>query len=137
MARAPGHARLTGEILTRLRNVPAGRVTTFDALADDTGVAPRFVAHMLSTLSEDERQSVPWHRVVANGGALGYGPHRDSQFARLVREGVPVSPAGIVQDLAQLIVCRFDHLAPGGGKRTEAEPAERPAGRSRGMMDRP
>lgn len=137
MARAPAHARLTGEILSRLLVVPAGRVTTFDALADDAGVAPRFVAQVLAMLSEDERQSLPWHRVVAKGGAIGYGPHRDSQFARLVREGVPVSPAGIVQDMARLVVARFDRLARCNGVRPEAELAVRPAGRSRGMKDRP
>ena len=42
--------------------------------------------------------------MVAKGGAIGRGPHRDAQFARLVREGVPVSPAGIVQDMARVAI---------------------------------
>jgi methylated-DNA-protein-cysteine methyltransferase-like protein len=137
MARSPANARLTGEILSRMREVPAGRVTTLDVLADDAGVAPAFIARLLATLSEDERQSVPWHRVVAKGGAIGHGPHRDAQFARLVREGVPVSPAGIVQDMARVVVSSFGEHQLGGGRHGEAEKPPQAGGRSRGMKDRP
>ena len=75
------------DLLTLVRAVPIGRVTTFDVLAQKIGEPLALVQSLIAHLSEDEREFVPWHRVVAKGGAIGRGPHRDQQFARLVREG--------------------------------------------------
>jgi methylated-DNA-protein-cysteine methyltransferase-like protein len=122
------------KLLTLLRCVPSGRVTTHDILADEIGIPPPVVHAMLTRLTEDERDLVPWHRVVANGGAIGRGPHRDQQFARLVREGVPVSPAGIVQDMTRVLTTTFE--APPSDRRQPPEmPPEplKPQNRSRGM----
>lgn len=114
--------------------VPAGRVVGLDVLAQRLAVLPTVVATLISGLTEEERDRVPWHRVVAKGGAIGRGPHRDTHFARLVREGVPVSPAGIVQDMARVAVTELDVFAR--SERTEAATAP-PLSRSRGMKDRP
>jgi methylated-DNA-protein-cysteine methyltransferase-like protein len=126
------------ELLALVRNIARGRVTTVEILADETGVPPPVIVVLLQQLSEDERDMVPWHRVVAKGGAIGRGPHRDQQFACLVREGVAVSPAGIVQDMPRFVTKSFD--PPDGVRGSESIVApETPKyrGRSRGMKLRP
>lgn len=125
------------DLLTLVRTVPTGRVTTFDVLAERLGEPPTLVQARWARLTEDERDLVPWHRVVAKGGAIGRGPHRDQQFARLVREGVQVLPAGIVHDMPRFLVT-FDALPPERQKQTETPPeTSRPLSRSRGMKSRP
>lgn len=133
-ASAPRGGGTRRRLLEVLRNVPAGRVMTFETLAGHLSVSQAEVTSHLSRLSEDERQAVPWHRIVASGGAIGRGPWRERQFALLIREGTPVSPAGVVQDMASRTVTNLD--AP-SAKPIAASPSEAPPSRSRGMKDRP
>lgn len=128
---------MTQDMLALIAAVPAGRVVGVDVLAQRLAVIPTVVTTLLNGLTEDERERVPWHRVVAKGGAIGRGPHRDTHFARLVREGVPVSPAGIVQDMARVAVTELN--ASSRPAKADAAPAPSPAplSRSRGMKDRP
>jgi methylated-DNA-protein-cysteine methyltransferase-like protein len=120
-------------LLSLVRAVPTGRVTTFDMLAEKLGEPPALVQLRLARLTEDERDLVPWHRVVAKGGAIGRGPHRDQQFARLVREGVQVLPAGIVHDMPRFLVS-FDATSPERPKQPETpQQTSQPLSRSRGM----
>jgi methylated-DNA-protein-cysteine methyltransferase-like protein len=68
------------------------------------------------------------------------GPHRDAQIAKLVREGVPVSPAGIVQDMARVAVTTVEARDRESFESLASEPVQTPAAplsRSRGMKDRP
>lgn len=127
---------MTQEMLALIARVPAGRVVTLDLLAARIAVIPSVVATLINNLTEDERDRVPWHRVVAKGGAIGRGPHRDAHFARLVREGVPVSPAGIVQDMARIAVTEILDAAKLHTLK-DVEPVVPPLSRSRGMKDRP
>ncbi len=122
------------QLLTLLGKVPLGYVTTPELLALEAGLPAPLIVTMLTQLNEDERELVPWHRVVARGGAIGRGPHRDQQFARLVREGVVVSPAGIVQDLARHMLVNFSEAPL--ARDTPAE-APKSGNRSRGMKQRP
>lgn len=127
-------APLRQRLIVILRNVPAGRVTTFEAISVHLGASPAEIATLLLRLTGDERQMTPWHKVVAKGGAIGRGPWRERQFALLVREGIPVSPAGIVQEMASRAVT---DLAAIPSAPLEAPPSGKPPGRSRGMKDRP
>ncbi len=125
-------------LLDLLRKIPLGRVASPEILAEESGIPAPLVLTMLSQLSEDERELVPWHRTVAKGGAIGRGPHRDQQFARLVREGVTVSPAGIVQDLSRHMILSFrDAILPRDGAGEAAPEGPKSGGRSRGMKQRP
>lgn len=137
MLRPPAERRMAQDLLVLIATVPAGRVVGLDVLAKRLAVIPSVVTTLLNALTEDERDRVPWHRVVAKGGAIGRGPHRDTHFARLVREGVPVSPAGIVQDMARVAVTELDQSAR--QVRADAVPIVPPPtlSRSRGMKDRP
>ena len=146
MTRAEGAGHLDSKsmgskskLLANLRKVSAGRVVTYEALGQALSISPRHVETLLGNLSEDEREMVPWHRAVAKGGAIGRGPNRDQQFAKLVREGVAVSPAGIVQDMARVTIKDLSALPPSVTKRPDAAPSPAPASlsRSRGMKDRP
>lgn len=133
MPRAPADRRAKAELLSALAAIPPGRVASVAMIAESVAAPVAVVTRLLANLTDDERQIVPWHRVVAKGGAIGWGAHRETQFARLLREGVAVSPAGIVQDMARVAV---ESLAP------EARPAEtahqpQPPPPWRGMKDKP
>ncbi len=129
-------ARSKADQLALLRKIPLGYVTTAESLALEIGVPAPLVITMLTQLNEDERDIVPWHRVVAKGGAIGWGPRRDQHFARLVREGVTVSPAGIVQDLEHHMLDALDDASLTKAADTPPQ-APKPGGRSRGMKFRP
>jgi methylated-DNA-protein-cysteine methyltransferase-like protein len=138
MPHRPGKARVRTELLALVRDIPFGHVASADMLASKLGLPPPMVATMLSQLAEDKRDVVPWHRVVAKGGAIGRGPHRERQFARLVQEGVVVSPAGVVQDLPRVMTRTFDGPIRAKQSQPDALPQPaKPGGQSRGMKSRP
>lgn len=101
------------DLIDSVRAIPPGFVTSFDAIAALLDVMPRQVAHLLETLDDDNRDNVPWHRVVS---VAGYLPSRDTdrfaeQRARLAREGVNCDDAGHIDDFlgrltAVLVVTR-------------------------------
>lgn len=119
-------------MLALVATVPAGRVTTHGEIARRLGMSPRLVATILARLSPYERRSIPWHRVVADGGAVGRHALSEEQVARLGGEGVAVAPAGIVEGLGER-----RHLL--GAAVSPAVPEQPRAGgsRARGMKSRP
>ncbi len=137
MAGRTADKKIKSRLIASLRMVPAGSVASVDLIAKSLNSVPAVVMTLLANLTEDDRDTMPWHRIVAKGGAIGRGPHRDQQFARLVREGVPVSPAGIVQDMARVALYSLD--TPNAVSLKPADPVQpqAPAGRSRSMEDRP
>ncbi len=137
---------LRGRLMALLAAIPSGRVTTPEAIAAQLDVAPAWVRIAIARLSEDELQMVPWHRVVAVGGAIGRGPWRETQFVRLVQEGIVVSPAGVVQDMGRVLLADLANLPrlPAGRAPSSHAPPTMPdevspaaSSRSRGMKDRP
>lgn len=90
MARTSTYTRIKAQVLDLVADIPAGRVTTYGALAEAVGVAPRQAAYVLA--NEPEATDVPWHRVVAAGGRLSIPDprHKSEQARRLRREGVVV-----------------------------------------------
>jgi methylated-DNA-protein-cysteine methyltransferase-like protein len=67
-------------VLSRIRRVPQGFVTTYGDLCPE---APRFAGQVLS---ECDDPSVPWQRIVRSDGSLAKG---DRQRRLLEAEGVP------------------------------------------------
>jgi hypothetical protein len=58
---------------------------------------PRHVAYIIATLSDDERSTIPWYRIVGNDGALTskqLATHGKEHISRLRKEGVVVEPDG-------------------------------------------
>lgn len=77
------------EVLQKLREVPRGRVTTYQALAKALGRprASRAVGNALHVNPEAPR--VPCHRVVCSNGLLGgYAGGKRKKIALLASEGV-------------------------------------------------
>jgi methylated-DNA-protein-cysteine methyltransferase related protein len=68
------------EVLSRVREVPEGHVTTYGDLSPG---APRFAG---TVLSECDDPDVPWHRIVRADGSLAKGKR---QRRLLDAEGVP------------------------------------------------
>jgi methylated-DNA-protein-cysteine methyltransferase-like protein len=137
MTHPPGNGGPRAALLAALSQLPPGRVATYAALAEHLKIPERLVETMLAQMSEGERDLLAWHRVVANGGAIGWGPHREAKLSKLVREGVSVSRAGVVQDMARIAL--RDLSAQGLAAAAREAPASLiPSGsRSRGMKDRP
>jgi deoxyribonuclease V len=83
---------LERDLARLLRQVPAGRVTTYGALAEALGnpIAARWVAQFVR--SQEHDPGCPWHRVVRADGRLGQSPSGSpkEQAWRLRREGVEV-----------------------------------------------
>lgn len=126
--------RLKAEISKALMRVPAGRVVTHATLGERWNVPPRLIAHVVAALSDKDRQSAPWHRVVASGGAIGRHSLRDEQIAKLKAEGVPVAPAGIVHELVERAVQDLDNPGPALAPRTGSGAPSRSRGMKAGTI---
>lgn len=78
-------------VLSLVRRIPPGRVTTYGDLARLAGRprAARAVGTLMRTAGEP---GLPYHRVIAAGGRLGgYGGQEGVKRALLRQEGVAVS----------------------------------------------
>lgn len=103
-------------VLSLVERVPAGRVTTYGALADAVGRGgPRLVGRVMSLYGG----SVPWWRVVRADGSPA--PCHDGEAATLLRaEGAPVRASGRLDMAQALWLPRLDGRggtgeAPGAG----------------------
>ena len=139
MAGSPSYAHIKADVLAIVSALPRGKVTTFTAIGKALGVMPRHVATILAGLDATEHDAVPWHRVVADGGAVGRHPRRDAQIARLKADGLAVSPAGIVAGFDGALLTMVTKPRPGAppvAPPPEDAPLLRPS-RARGRFDRP
>ncbi len=106
-------------VLSLVERVPAGRVTTYGALAEAVGIGgPRLVGRVMSNYGG----SVPWWRVVHADGRPGVC-HDGEALGLLHSEGTAVRPSGRV-DMARAMwwpeeaggdVSSEGVSAPGGG----------------------
>jgi methylated-DNA-protein-cysteine methyltransferase related protein len=135
MAGSVAYARIKADVIAIVSKIPTGRLATHGAIGRHLSVVPRHVAYVLATLNEIERETVPWWRVVADGGAIGRHQRRDDQMQRLKREGCAVAPAGIVQDFRERVVA--DVTTPGAAMTPIPVTADGKPARSRGMKSHP
>jgi methylated-DNA-protein-cysteine methyltransferase related protein len=135
MAVSAAYARIKTDVVAIVVKIPAGRVVTHGAISRHLKVFARHVAYILATLDAGERETVPWWRVVADGGAVGRHQRRDDQMLRLKREGCAVAPAGIVQDFSERVV--LDLAAPLAAMPERPMTPDGKPSRSRGMKGRP
>jgi len=112
-------ARFATRVLSVVRRIPAGRVSTYGDVAAAAGVplAHRAVGNIMRTCAA---RDVPCHRVIAAGGRLGgYGGNLELKRALLRAEGVMVSGSKI-REFAER---RWGPMARrGSGKRTSGRP---------------
>jgi alkylated DNA nucleotide flippase Atl1 len=85
------YAALRRAILEAASAIPPGQALTFDRLGRSLNLPARHVAHVLSRLTHDEAELVPWHRVIPRDGDFGEPARRtarrQAQHDRLVAEG--------------------------------------------------
>jgi methylated-DNA-protein-cysteine methyltransferase related protein len=134
MTGSDAYVRIKADVLALVGRIPQGRVATHKQIGMHLNVMPRHVAYILATLDDQDRNRVPWWRVVADGGAVGRHLRRDEQMSRLRADTVVLSPVGIVQDLNERWIADMDALV--AGRVPPIIAAERPS-RSRGMRGTP
>ena len=127
--------RLRNNLVELLTRIPAGYVAAVGDISRHLRAYQPHVAQLLAELGDAGEADAPWWRVVADGGAIGRHPRRNIQMARLFVDGVPLSPAGIVQEFADR---RIRDLAnpPSTAIRT-LDPSTAKSARSRGMKSHP
>jgi O-6-methylguanine DNA methyltransferase len=77
-------------VLTVVSRIPPGRVATYGDVARMAG-RPRAARAVGQIMSTSPRRGVPYHRVVAAGGALGgYGGNVELKASLLAAEGLTV-----------------------------------------------
>lgn len=84
------------QVLTCVERIPAGRVTTYGAIAETVGArlgggGPRLVGNVMA----QHGGPVPWWRVVRADGSLPPS-HQDEARQCYLAEGTPLRPSGNV-----------------------------------------
>lgn len=88
MASEPAFTR---RVLTVVRRIPVGRVTTYGAVARLAG-KPRAARAVGNIMRDARAPGLPYHRVIAAGGLLGgYGGNLSLKRALLAAEGLVVT----------------------------------------------
>ncbi|HUE88464.1 MAG TPA: MGMT family protein [Vicinamibacterales bacterium] len=78
----------TRRVLTVVRRIPVGRVTTYGTVARLAG-KPRAARAVGNIMRAARAPHVPYHRVIASGGLLGgYGGNLSLKRALLAAEGL-------------------------------------------------
>ena len=84
-------------MLSIVRRVPVGRVTTYGAVARLAG-HPRAARAVGNIMRQARQPGVPYHRVIAANGMLGgYGGNLGLKRALLVAEGLTVTSRRVKQ----------------------------------------
>jgi O-6-methylguanine DNA methyltransferase len=79
------------KVLAVVRRVPVGRVTTYGTVARLAG-KPRAARAVGNIMREAAAPGLPYHRIIAAGGALGgYGGNTHLKRSLLIAEGLVVS----------------------------------------------
>jgi methylated-DNA-protein-cysteine methyltransferase related protein len=86
MSGSPFYQRIKGDVLTICRLIPRGRVVSFADVGRHLDVVPRHIAYILSQLDPVERETVPWHRVIAANGTVSSA----EQLSLLSGENAPI-----------------------------------------------
>lgn len=76
-------------ILTAVRRIPRGRVSTYGEIATVAGLPRR--ARLVGTVLKQTAAKVPWHRVVNASGQISFPPgsaHHERQRELLRSEGI-------------------------------------------------
>ena len=81
-------------MLLVVSRVPAGRVTTYGDVAAMAG-RPGAARAVGNILARADRPGLPYHRVIAAGGALGGYSQLALKRALLIAEGIEVGPRRI------------------------------------------
>jgi methylated-DNA-protein-cysteine methyltransferase-like protein len=78
---SPAFKRIRAEVIRLVGLVPEGKFTTYGSIAVHMNVMARHVAFVMSRLTEEEAERLPWHRVV--GADARISPKMDAELARV------------------------------------------------------
>lgn len=100
-AKSPAFARIRAEVIRLVALIPEGKFTTYGSIAVHMNVMARHVAFVMSRLTDEESQALPWHRVVSADARLS--PKMDAELrelhkSRLESEGMSIDPRGFIED---------------------------------------
>jgi methylated-DNA-protein-cysteine methyltransferase related protein len=137
MANSQAYARIRSDVIAIVRRIPAGRIATHGQIGNHLQVFPRHIAYVLATLDDADCETVPWWRVVADGGAVGRHLRREDQIARLKADGLVVAPVGVVQELGERLMVSLEEQKPGAARVDQPIAPRAPHSRSRGMKGKP
>jgi len=83
------------KVLTILSRIPVGRVTTYGDVARLAG-KPGAARAVGNIMRRGDRPGLPYHRVIAAGGALGGYSNLQLKRSLLAAEGLSVTPRRVV-----------------------------------------
>ena len=85
-------------------DIPAGRVTTYGALANAAGGGSMAARSISSILSKAPNPKViPWHRIVYAGGRVWFSPEYEKKRRALYkREGINLNDRGYIIDFEEI-----------------------------------
>ena len=92
-------------VLAAVAAISEGCVATYGGLGKKLRLTARQVASVMSHLTREDADSVPWHRVVGAGGmvtTLKRGSLGKRQIERLRAEGIVVSDRGKIADFVEV-----------------------------------
>lgn len=122
--------RIKSEVLKIVAAIPEGKLITHRAVGEHLDVMPRHVAYILAMLTDQEKATYPWHRIVSDDGSLGTlkrGVDGRPQAALLEDEGYTLLEGKIVALPKRLV--SITSLKSGVPKQTRpAVGADQPAG---------
>jgi methylated-DNA-protein-cysteine methyltransferase related protein len=110
MAKSAAFSRIKSQVLSIVQSIPSGRVSTYRSIGEHLAVMPRHVAYILTMLTEPERAVIPWHRVVAESGAITAPKQSRSteQCEELVAEGIQFSGAKSIANFTAVFIAASD-----------------------------
>jgi methylated-DNA-protein-cysteine methyltransferase related protein len=116
MAKSPFFVRIKDDVLKIAACIPEGRLTTFTDIGIHLDVMPRHVAYILTTLGDEVKVMLPWHRIISIDGSLGkpkYAPDGTPQSELLANEGVVISKGAVVTLTSYIInIADLDSKVP-------------------------
>jgi methylated-DNA-protein-cysteine methyltransferase-like protein len=99
MSRSVAFEKIRSDVLGAAASVPPGRVTTYALIGDHLEVMARHVSYILATLTDEEQERIPWHRVTGVGGKISTtnaSRHR-VQVQRLKAEGHAIRAGAVAR----------------------------------------
>lgn len=93
--------RIRAEVIRLVGLIPKGKFTTYGSISVHMNVAALHVSAVMSSLTEAESQSLPWHRVVGADARLSQKMRPElsaRQRQRLESEGFTIDGEGYIQD---------------------------------------
>jgi methylated-DNA-protein-cysteine methyltransferase related protein len=106
MPKSTAFIQMKAGVLEVASKIPVGRITTYGAISEHMNVMARHVAYILTTLTFEEQEELPWHRVVANKGAISASGKLTSrhqfQISTLKEEGIVFTSKNCIDNFDKL-----------------------------------